>query len=151
MLAAVKPRVVAVAQAAIALEHRASKQHVAPYGFELRTDDVITISFSETIRRIVDDVRRNTDSGEIAERFHATAIEACVRTAAQLRETHDVQRVALSGGVFQNARIFAGLSARLENEGFRILVHRSVPANDGGIALGQAVIAQTQLRGSSCV
>jgi hydrogenase maturation protein HypF len=54
--------------------------------------------------------------------------------------------VALSGGVFQNLLLLSETVARLEGRGFRVLTHRQVPANDGGISLGQAVIAAARDR-----
>jgi hydrogenase maturation protein HypF len=58
-----------------------------------------------------------------------------------LRERHGLATVALSGGVFQNLLLLHGTVARLESRGFRVLVHSRVPCNDGGISLGQAVVA----------
>jgi hydrogenase maturation protein HypF len=55
--------------------------------------------------------------------------------------------VALSGGVFQNNRLLTGLGAVLEKSGFDLLTHRLVPANDGGISLGQAVVAAAKMDG----
>jgi hydrogenase maturation protein HypF len=49
--------------------------------------------------------------------------------------------VVLSGGVFQNLRLLTGLREVLETEGFRVFTHRRVPTNDGGISLGQALVA----------
>ena len=98
------------------------------------------------IRQLVGDMKKNVEKSVIASRVHWTVIEACVAMAKRIREMNTIEVAALSGGVFQNALIFEGLSLRLEEEGFRVLTHRSVPSNDGGIALGQASIAQTQLR-----
>jgi hydrogenase maturation protein HypF len=135
------------AQAAIAFEHLALKGRSEPYEYTLSTSDTMQISFDAMIRQVVEDMRNNAGRSEIASRVHWTIIDACVSTAGVLREKYDIHTAALSGGVFQNALIFEGLSARLEDKGFRVLTHRLVPANDGGIALGQAAIAQTQLRG----
>ena len=57
------------------------------------------------------------------------------------RERHGLDTVALSGGVFQNLLVTARAAARLEARGFRVLLHSRVPCNDGGISLGQAVVA----------
>ncbi len=58
-----------------------------------------------------------------------------------------LRRVALSGGVFQNARLLAGLVERLGADGFEVYTHRLVPSNDGGISLGQALVAGAVSRG----
>ena len=60
---------------------------------------------------------------------------------ALLRERHALTTVALSGGVFQNMLLLNQVMSRLESRGFTVLTHSRVPCNDGGISLGQAVIA----------
>jgi hydrogenase maturation protein HypF len=60
---------------------------------------------------------------------------------SEIRKDKGLDRVALSGGVFQNSILLAGLSHALEKKGFRVYTHKMVPANDGGISLGQAVAA----------
>jgi hydrogenase maturation protein HypF len=65
-----------------------------------------------------------------------------------LRARHGCGTVALSGGVFQNRLVLEGMLRRLAGEGFTVLAQRQLPANDGGIALGQAVIASAALFGA---
>ena len=85
----------------------------------------------------------------IAARFHngvAAAVEAaCLR----LRERHGLATVALSGGVFQNVLLLNQVVTRLESREFTVLTHSRVPCNDGGISLGQAVIAIASDRAGS--
>ena len=61
-----------------------------------------------------------------------------------LRNQHGLETVVLSGGVWQNMFLLRRAASRLEQDGFEVLVHRQVPANDGGLALGQALIAAAQ-------
>ena len=61
-----------------------------------------------------------------------------------MRERHDLGTVALSGGVFQNLLLLRATVGRLEARGFRVLLHSRVPCNDGGISLGQALIAASR-------
>jgi hydrogenase maturation protein HypF len=63
------------------------------------------------------------------------------QAAADLAAAHGLDTVALSGGVFQNARLTAVVVAELERLGLRVLVHRRLPPNDGGVSVGQAAIA----------
>lgn len=81
---------------------------------------------------------RHVAAADRARRFHNTLIEAMTRSCRQVREQTSLNTVALSGGVFQNALVLEGLAAALAAQGFRVLTHEQVPANDGGLALGQA-------------
>ena len=95
---------------------------------------------------MVDDLTNRVPAPVIAARFHhgvAALIEAgCVR----LRDSSGLDTVALSGGVFQNMLLLHATVTRLEARGFRVLTHSRVPCNDGGISLGQAVIAAARDR-----
>jgi hydrogenase maturation protein HypF len=65
-----------------------------------------------------------------------------------MRERYDLGTVALSGGVFQNLLLLNATVARLEARGFRVLLHSRVPCNDGGISLGQALVAASRAAAS---
>ncbi|OAJ59442.1 carbamoyltransferase HypF [Paraburkholderia ginsengiterrae] len=99
---------------------------------------------------LLDDLRSGTPVPVIAARFHKGLAIAIVRMveglADLLAEPVDARSVALSGGVFQNRVLFEQVAGRLGVAGFRVLTHRQVPANDGGLALGQAVVAGAQRR-----
>ena len=83
------------------------------------------------------DAGKNTPRERIAARFH----NALVQWILAVAERVGVRTVVLSGGVFQNSYLVERAAALLESRGFRVATHQRVPANDGGIALGQAVIA----------
>nr|MBA3564634.1 carbamoyltransferase HypF [Gammaproteobacteria bacterium] len=93
---------------------------------------------------LLDDLDRGVPIGFVAARFHAGLTQALAKLIRELTDAHDNPwqgRVALSGGVFQNAVISAGLRRRLEASGFEVFAHRQVPPNDGGLSLGQAAVA----------
>ena len=93
------------------------------------------------VRQVVEDVGRGVAPAIISARFHA-AVAGLVRDACvRVRESSGLDRVALSGGVFQNLRLLELVLDSLEAAGFAVLMHRRIPANDGGIALGQALVA----------
>ncbi len=69
-----------------------------------------------------------------------------LKSAATCAPTSQLNRVCLSGGCFQNALLLEGSVNALRRDGFQVFTHREVPANDGGISLGQAAIACEQLR-----
>ena len=77
-------------------------------------------------------------SADRARRFHTTLVAAMAEACTRVRQETSIETVALSGGVFQNAIVLDGLVVALETLGFRVLTHRRVPPNDGGLALGQA-------------
>ena len=93
------------------------------------------------VRRVVHDMRRGVTPGAIAGRIHNAMVNAIVQQA----EHTGCPRVALTGGCFQNRRLVATTAAALRGRGFTVLTHRLVPPNDGGIAMGQAVIAAARL------
>ncbi|HEY6006723.1 MAG TPA: carbamoyltransferase HypF [Geobacteraceae bacterium] len=91
-------------------------------------------------RGLLADLEAGTPRPEIARRFHNSVARGALEVCLALRPQAG-NRVVLSGGVFQNRLLTEGLAGLLEGEGFEVFVHRLVPPNDGGIALGQAVIA----------
>ncbi|GAB5468367.1 MAG: carbamoyltransferase HypF [Rhodospirillales bacterium] len=93
-------------------------------------------------RALLGDLHLGTPVGTIAARFHRGLAKALVALALRCSgEERRYGEVALSGGCFQNATLFALVESGLQAAGFRVLSHRKVPANDGGLALGQAVVA----------
>ena len=96
-------------------------------------------------RAVLDDLRRGTPHGVIAARFHKGLAMAVVAMTRALAVRARFDTVALSGGCFQNAVLFEQTERRLRDAGFTVLTHSLVPANDGGLALGQAAIAAARL------
>ena len=80
-------------------------------------------------------------------KFHRTMAEMVVQVCQRLAKVSGINGVALSGGVFQNRLLLRLTVAALEEAGFEVLTHSKVPTNDGGVALGQAVIADSVTRG----
>ena len=85
---------------------------------------------------------------EIAAAFHHTMAALVVSGCARIRESGEIGVVALSGGVFQNMLLLRLTTEALTDRGFFVYRHHRVPANDGGLALGQAVLADCALRRS---
>jgi hydrogenase maturation protein HypF len=104
-------------------------------------------------RAMLGDLHLGTPLGVIAARFHRGLARAVVQMAARITDKHQLDTVALTGGCFQNATLFRLVHAGLAQRGLKVLSHAQVPANDGGLALGQAVVALATLqkRGGSHV
>lgn len=108
-------------------------------------------------RSLLDDLRGGVAAGVIAARFHAGLAHGLAKMLDHLASLHGAcrgERIALSGGVFQNATLSHELIRLLQARGLEVLRHRSMPANDGGLSLGQACVAAAQLlmgSSKSCV
>jgi hydrogenase maturation protein HypF len=133
-------------QAAIELEQLADPAEPGTYGVSPRPRERgFEIPGADLVRAVVEDIQAGVDAPAIAARFHRGVAEAIRRGCAAVREASGLTTAALSGGVFQNALLLEWAVARLETSGFRVLCHRQVPPNDGGISLGQAVVAGRSL------
>ncbi|KPK03423.1 MAG: hypothetical protein AMJ56_19125 [Anaerolineae bacterium SG8_19] len=90
---------------------------------------------------LVADLRAGIIGPVLAARFHNGLAQMVLNVCSQIREAQQLNEVALSGGVWQNISLLDKTVALLQQNGFRVYLHRRVPANDGGLALGQAAIA----------
>ena len=95
-------------------------------------------------RALLDDLRQGVPRARMAARFHAGLATAVAELARRLAAAQGADTVALSGGVLQNRTLFEALSGHLRSAGLQVLAQQQVPANDGGLALGQAVAAAAQ-------
>jgi hydrogenase maturation protein HypF len=99
------------------------------------------------IQGIVRDVQAGRPLGFIAAAFHNTVAAVVVDVCRRLRAAERLNRVCLSGGTFQNLYLLERAVGGLRSNGFEVFLHSQVPPNDGGISLGQAVIANAMLAG----
>jgi len=123
-------------QAAIELELLAGDTVADPYPWQLGdATQLVTNCYLEVLG--------GRPRAEIAAAFHETVAAAAAEACLEAREP---KSVVLSGGTFQNLRLLAATRSRLEGHGFRVLTHRRVPPNDGGISYGQAAVAAAGLQ-----
>ncbi|HRO90019.1 MAG TPA: carbamoyltransferase HypF, partial [Promineifilum sp.] len=85
------------------------------------------------------------DIGRISARFHNGVAQMTRDVCGHLRDEHGLNEIVLSGGVWQNATLLRRTLQLLQNDGFTVYTHHLVPANDGGLALGQAIVAMAQM------
>jgi hydrogenase maturation protein HypF len=109
-----------------------------------------TIRLGATIRGIIDDLKRGVSISFIASKFHNTIISVIFESANAIRGKEGLNKVVLSGGVFQNKYLLEGTITLLKQHHFEVYSHTVIPANDGGIALGQLAVASKR-RSLSCV
>lgn len=134
------------AQAAMELEALAARRidQVIPaaYAFQIKRGPICEIDCAEMLGKICADLGSGVDRATIAAQFHDAVARMVVDVCVQLREDTSINRVGLTGGVFQNVLLSRLARRRLMASNFEVLVHSFVPPNDGGIALGQAIVGQ---------
>jgi hydrogenase maturation protein HypF len=99
------------------------------------------IDTKRTFEAIVADLQAGTPTSAMSQRFHNGLVAAFEKVAQLIRQVTSIDRVCLSGGTFHNVYLFTHLQASLEKNGFQVFTHSEVPAGDGGLSLGQAMIA----------
>jgi hydrogenase maturation protein HypF len=132
------------AQAAIDLETCASEaaDEDKSYPFlVVEQNDISIIKVHDLLAAIINDWQDKTPEALIAARFHNTIARMILELCQDISKKTGIKGVALSGGVFQNRLLSNKARALVESAGLRIYTHHQVPCNDGGISLGQAVIA----------
>ena len=142
-------------QAAVKLESIADEHIVEHYPFDIdvsvgaRCSVPIIIQWQPVIKHIIEDMHHRIASPVISARFHNSIVEMVVQVCTMLRNSKGINDVVLSGGVFQNNFLLSRLVKKLKLQGFTVYSHKKVPCNDGGLSLGQAVIAGERLK--TCV
>ena len=128
-------------QAAMMVEFRAECRIDDCYEFALHDGEPLVLDWEPLFRAVIRDRDAGVPVGVICARFHNALAEAIVEVAKKV----GALRVALTGGVFQNRYLTERAFRRLESEGFRPFTHQRVPPNDGGIALGQVLVAAARI------
>ena len=128
-------------QIALAWNGIADPAETSRYGYDVdQQPSPVEIDFRQMTREIVRDVLAGTPPSTISARFHNTLVVATADAVREVAQIHGHLPVVLTGGCFQNARLAEGLKRQLSGK-FNVYLHRQVPPGDGGIALGQAVVA----------
>ncbi len=125
------------AEAPIRLENIADHNEIKQYTYDVKN----TISFKESIKEIIVDIKNGTLPETIAGKFHNTIVAATSEKIVEIKKMSGLKKVVLSGGSFQNKILLEKTCKKLTNSGFKVYTHQHIPANDGGISLGQLIIA----------
>ncbi|CAH2213307.1 carbamoyltransferase HypF [Tepidibacter aestuarii] len=141
-LTGLKRQITYEGEAAINLESIADKEEKGTYNYDIDyINDTYIVNTDNIIKNILSDIHNNICTSIISKRFHNTVISFSVDMCKIIREKSGINSVALSGGVFQNEIILKGIYSELLNNGFEVYTHGEIPCNDGGISIGQLVIA----------
>ena len=111
------------------------------YALVYHNEQPLQLDFSPLSTDILADIDRSVPAAAIAYRFHQTVASAASDVCLRISASSALDRVILSGGVFQNRLLTEMIYTALTNKGLHVFTHRLAPPNDGGIALGQAAIA----------
>jgi hydrogenase maturation protein HypF len=132
------------AQAAMMLEYAVDETVTGAYPFPILHSRPLVLDWGPLLEALLADSRQGVAVGVMAARFHNALVEGIVAVARAVGD----ERVALSGGCFQNRILLERAYRRLTETGIRAYIHQRIPPNDGGIALGQVAIAARRLNGS---
>ncbi|MDM8537908.1 carbamoyltransferase HypF [Desulfobacterales bacterium HSG17] len=147
-------------QAAMELEYVAAEAKLEckqkPYAFSVieknssnkninSSEKCFEIDFMPCIREIVGDLMNKTSNSIISQKFHQTMITSFAQTAKKIALATEIDKIVLSGGVFNNNMILTGMIKSLEENNLKVFTHSKIPAGDGGICLGQVVSAVAQM------
>ncbi len=128
-------------QAAVELEQIIDPAERSTYRIDLEQTDPFVVPGVELARRVALDLVAGVSAPIVTARFHNALADAVVAGCERIKDSTGLRTVALSGGAFQNLVLLDRASTGLQDRGFRVLSHSRVPPNDGGISLGQAVVA----------
>jgi hydrogenase maturation protein HypF len=136
-------------EAAMLLEAAADNSRDGAYDIDLDTTVTPWIVDSRPmLSQIACEIAAGRSVGTVSRLFHDSLAQMVETVCCNLRKLTDIQRVCLSGGTFQNVTLLQATVSRLRREGFEVSMHARVPANDGGLSLGQAVIAAAASEGA---
>jgi len=131
-------------QAAIELESAIQDQDfskLTPYPFNIDAGEMLEINPKPFWTALLNDLSEKRSRSEMSAKFHLGLVTCLTERVVQIREQTGISDVVFSGGVFQNKTLFTLCKQQLSQQKINILFHRQVPSNDGGLSLGQAVIA----------
>ncbi|MGI8668821.1 MAG: carbamoyltransferase HypF [Aridibacter sp.] len=140
-LANVRQKITYEAQAAIEFEALMDESGTEFYSFELVENDTILINWKNLIQAVAEDILNEMPIPRISAKFHNAVANLILNLSFKMREKFGLNQVALSGGCFQNVALLQKAISLLTANDFEVFTHKKVPPNDGGLALGQAVIA----------
>ena len=146
-ISGLRPKVNYEGQAAVEFEQCIRDEYEEGYNFPIINEhSKIVLMWDMMIRQLVEDVVKQIPISVISQKFHNGLSDGLLSWASEAQKQTGIKEIVLSGGVFMNYYLLTRLKNALEKKGFIVYTHSIVPCNDGGISLGQAVIAGAQLK-----
>ncbi|MCD4794109.1 MAG: carbamoyltransferase HypF [Bacteroidales bacterium] len=130
------------AEAPMRLESIVDESVKESYDFEFNE----VVSFKKTFKSIIDDLKKDINISIISAKFHNTVVNVVIKLSELMKQKTGINKVVLSGGTFQNKYLLTRVENELTNKNFEVYSPLKIPANDGGIALGQLVIGAKRIR-----
>ena len=131
-------------EAPMSIEMIAKKSEKGFYRYEFKNGKTIIIKTAPIIKGIIKDILNGEKNNVISAKFHNTIVNFTLSLCLKIRKETSLNRVVLSGGVFQNIHLLKLFLEKLKKENFKLFFHTKVPTNDGGLSLGQSIIASNQ-------
>lgn len=139
-------------QAAIEMEalvnpeilNNSKKEQNYPFKIDI-LDNIYCIDSSSMWQALLNDLQQHISQATVAAKFHNGLANVIVETGNRICKKNDIHHVVLTGGVFQNSILLEQVTKRFQALNINVLTHSLVPCNDGGLSLGQAVIAAARL------
>jgi len=146
-ISGLRPKVNYEGQAAVEFEQCIQDEYEEGYKFPIINEySKIVLKWDKMIHQLVKDVEKQIPISIISQKFHNGLSDGLMNWASEAQTQTGIKEIVLSGGVFMNYYLLTRLKKALEKKGFIVYTHSVVPCNDGGISLGQAVIAGAQLK-----
>lgn len=145
-IAGVRNSVTYEGQASIEFEAISDEKILDYYQYDIKVENgILIINPGKILAGLINDRLKNVPSSTMSAKFHNSVINFSIDILLRLRSLSSLNKVALSGGVFQNTYLLKNLCKKLKKECFDIYIQKSIPSNDGGISLGQIVIANEKI------
>jgi hydrogenase maturation protein HypF len=135
-------------QAAMELESICQLKYNGNYSYNIiqKPESEFIIDTEDMFYQIIDDLKNDKGREEIATKFHNTIADIILSMCVKIREKYKINKVVMSGGVFQNSFLLTQTIKRMKKQNFALFLHKKMPPNDACISLGQAVIGNTRIQ-----
>lgn len=134
------------AQGAIELEAIAAEGNIESYTYSISKDKVLIVNIETIIQEILGDIDKGTSFSIISAKFHNTIINITIQMVCKLRDEYGINKVILSGGVFENQYLLINTIDKLQEKDFEVFFNNLIPTNDSGVSFGQIAVVNEILK-----